>query len=496
VSPGHVTVAQMMSMVPVDSLRIPTSPYQEQMLRWTLHCERAQLSGELVEATAQQRGVLMSNGRSDGYMMSQAVDLTSGCTEEVVRTALAALVCRHLILRTHYEFNVATNTFDQVIRAEDGFVVPLAICVSSDEWHACLQRTGFEPFDVLATPPIRAALLLDATDESIRRISFTMHHASTDLESMHWLASELAQLCEQILRGEPIDESKRWQYQYADFAVEQRRDSDEPQRRLGPAHPVLEWWCDKLVACPEVTGLPLDHALTPVQCSRVHCTRVDLKSPLGWRLREMSSSVGSTPLCGLFAMFSSLLMHWGKCDTVMFGLPVVSRPVPSVVGYFSNDLPLCFTSSMMESCLQTATKLAMQEMKQAIAHSEATYARLVDARFQATGALPSPAYRSLYQVMLQVLPSPPGATAEQISESVDAFIHDRQHMSEMDLMMTLLGPTPDGGIPGAIRYDSAKYDEQTIKRLVAAFAELVERALEEPDVAIGVHLERVGGPSV
>jgi hypothetical protein len=42
------------------------------------------------------------------------------------------------------------------------------------------------------------------------------------------LASELAQLCKQTLHGEPIDESKRWRYQYADFSVEQRRDSDEP----------------------------------------------------------------------------------------------------------------------------------------------------------------------------------------------------------------------------------------------------------------------------
>jgi hypothetical protein len=74
----------------------------------------------------------------------------------------------------------------------------------------------------------------------------------------------------------------------------------------------------------------------------------------------------------------------------------------------------------------------------------------------------------------------------------DTFVRDREQMSEMDLMVTMIGPLSDGAIPGVIRYDSAKCDEQSIVRLIAAFVEFVELALDEPDVALEVHLERVG----
>ena len=155
------------------------------MLRWTFHCEVAQLSGELARASAEERAKLLCHGRSDGYMMSQLVELQTCCSADVVRAALAHLVRRHAILRTHYSFNATTNHFDQLIRAEDGFVVPLTICTKAAEWQACVHRTGAEPFDLLTTPPFRAALLLgestgDSVIESPTRMSITLHHVSTD----------------------------------------------------------------------------------------------------------------------------------------------------------------------------------------------------------------------------------------------------------------------------------------------------------------------------
>ena len=76
----------------------------------------------------------------------------------------------------------------------------------------------------------------------------------------------------------------------------------------------------------------------------MHSLRVQLKAPLGATLRKACTAAGGTPLCGLLALFASLLMRLSESDLVVFGLPVVARPVASIVGYFSNDLPLCFTS--------------------------------------------------------------------------------------------------------------------------------------------------------
>jgi len=195
------------------------------------------------------------------------------------------------------------------------------------------------------------------------------------------------------------------------------------------------------------------------------------------------------------ATFASLLLNLSQSDIVVFGLPVVNRPTQSMIGYFSNDLPLCFGSQLHALSFKDAVRSVHLEMKESIARSQVTYARMVDAHHRAVGTLPSCARRSLYQVMLQYLPCPPGQSTEEMEAAIAAALQDRAQMSEMNLFMFLLGPYPDGSVLGVLRYDSALYKEETMRQLVTTFEQFVELAVADPSQSLESLLKSLLGAS-
>ena len=208
--------------------------------------------------------------------------------------------------------------------------------------------------------------------------------------------------------------------------------------------------------------------------------------------------VGVTPICGLVAFFAAFILQTSGQPEIVLGQPFVLRTQQeqqNLVGYMSNDLPIRFSERIRSMDLRSAAQAVQKELREAIKHSEATYARIVDACCSALGLKPSAAYRPLFQTMVQLMPPQAnmhmrGTAGEMDELPVNPQIFER--MAEVDLRLGLFGPMDDGSLSGMLVYDTALYRRQTIQRVGRGFEALVKLALKAPTTALGDGMQEIG----
>ncbi|MFE6359607.1 amino acid adenylation domain-containing protein [Streptomyces sp. NPDC057806] len=412
------------------------------------------------------------------YCEPKAIRLDGPLDVPALRRALRRVADRHPALRT--VFGEADGVPYQEIRARGDLDCPLddhSGATEEEALRAVLAAHARGGMD-LGAGPLVTARLLRLSDE--RHLLFLLaHHIVFDSSSTAVLARDLAA----CYRGEeppPLAEPPA-------------------PARPGPAEAAasLDFWRRELAGAPELT-LPTDRPRPPVRTGAGASLTHHLDAGLVGRLRTFAAGHRATLFMTLTGAIGAVLGRSSGQRDVVLGTAVAARPVGAEdqVGLFLDTVPLRVDLGGDPDFPALLRRVRDGSMT-AYEHRGIPFDELV-------GALNpprDPSRNPLFQVMVEyeneggVDFDPPRVTA--------ALLDVPSERAPFDLSVYLTHHAD--GLRFMVEYDTALFDEATVRRLVDQVEQVLRRALDtpaaplddltDPDPALLARLGRLDEPA-
>ena len=413
---------------------------------------------------------------SRAYHLGTAVRVHGPLDVDALRVALAHLVARHEPLRTRFELiDAADMTIgDQLAQIVDH--TARAVLTEVDltgrdaaEIEAAIRAERDRPFDLGAGPLLRAWVACTGPADHV--LLLTAHHIVGYGWSMAVLGDELSRAYAACVRGAEPDLADL-PIQYADFA-EWQRDQVADGTEGG-----IAYWTDALAGMPALE-LPTDRPRPMRQSYRGARLSVDLGAQTSAAVSRFARAAGATEFMVATAAFEAVLGRLSGQDDFGVGTPVAGRTRPELeplIGFFVNTVVLRADLSGDPS-LRTLLGRVRDTALEGFLHQDTPFEKLVE-RLVLDRDLSRP---PLFQTSI-AMQNTPAATLTLAGTEVEAITLPSA-TATFDLTLAL---RPDqGGIVGALEYNSDLFDEATARRIGGYWTALLEAGIDAPDEPIG-----------
>ena len=273
------------------------------------------------------------------YLVPTAIRLGGALDREALAQAFDELLRRHEVLRTR----IVVVDRSSVAVVDEGFrldlpLVELSALPEAEREAALRDAIAAElrrPFDLSATPPIRARLFALGDEDHVLLV--VIHHIATDGWSMDVLRRELAELYEALHAGR-ASALPALPVQYADYAAWQRSwlSGEVLERQLA-------WWKKHLEGAPAALDLPTDRPRPSVMSHRGGRQSFALPLALSGALGALARREGATLFMVLLSAVDVLLCRYTGQRDVVVGTPIAGRThaeTEGLIGFFVNTLAL------------------------------------------------------------------------------------------------------------------------------------------------------------
>jgi amino acid adenylation domain-containing protein len=417
---------------------------------------------ELVPSFGQQRLWFLDRMHpgSREWVAPLFVRLPAGVTPEAVRQSLDAVAARHEVLRTRYP---AEGGRPRLVVDPPG-PVELTECESGPEQLSAVLRAELgRGFDLAAGPIWRALLVHRPQADPLLLV--TAHHIACDGWSSRLLEREIRDCCTAFSTGgrpAPAPLPVR----YADFARWQRDQLTDDVRARELAH--WRGTLDRL----EPLELPTDRPRPPERDPDGAVVPFVLAPAVVAEVERLARACSGTPFMVLLSAFAALLGRYTGSDDVAIGSPVAGRSRPEVepvVGFFLNSLVLrCDLSGRPDfSALVERTRAGCLA---AFAHQALPFEHLVDELQPTRDLSRTPLYQVAFDLHDDDLTGG-GADTSELETYQEIWT-----VAKTDLTL-FMRRRPDGSMAAVLEYATALFDRDTVERMAAHFATLLERLL-------------------
>lgn len=304
------------------------------------------------------------------YDVPLAVRLRGALDLPALRSALAAVIQRHTVLRSVYEPDDGGEARPRVL--EYHLVTPLHEVADESALEALLAAEVGHRFDLGTTVPVRTWVAQLGRQDHVLMVN--MHHIVTDGWSVRLLFGELEELYA-AARQHRAPAVPELPCQYADVARWERGRLAGPRRRE-----LLDHWRRELDGAVPLE-LATDRPRPAVFDHRGESRYLDIPDDLVDALRTLGAADGVTLYMVLLAGFVATMACHGGTDDVVLGTSVAGRDHPAVsnlIGFFANTLPLRVQvpdNPTFRELMQRARRATLG----AYAHQEMPFDVLVDA---------------------------------------------------------------------------------------------------------------------
>ncbi|WP_286191325.1 non-ribosomal peptide synthetase [Comamonas sp. JC664] len=439
---------------------------------------RASRERALPLSFAQQRLWFLDQMESGGafYNVPVAVRLRGALDSRALERSFDALVRRHESLRTTFQarggtpVQVVSDATD--IRLDVVDLRPWLEAERSIEARRIADAEALRPFNLETGPLLRATLVRKGEEE--HELVVVMHHIVSDGWSMGILVKELVALYGAFSEGKasPLPELP---VQYADYAVWQREwlQGEVLEEQLG-------YWRRVLEGAPAALELPTDKPRPAVQSYRGGTKGLEWPKGLWGEVKALAQSEGATPFMVLLAAFQVVLSRYARQEEVCVGTAIANRTrgeTEGLIGFFVNTLVLRGKVEGGKS-FRELVREAREVTLGAYAHQEVPFERVVEELEPERDMSRSP----LFQVML-VLQNAPGGEVSLPGLKVEAA-ESAGRTSKFELTLGV-GETSEGGLSGALEYNSDLFEPETVERLLRHLRVLAEAAVSKPETRLG-----------
>ncbi|HKH61041.1 MAG TPA: amino acid adenylation domain-containing protein [Flavitalea sp.] len=406
------------------------------------------------------------------YHMPAQLRLKGTLDVDALKYALRNVVNRHEVLRTvMLEDNGVAY---QHVMPKDGLklsVIDGSVYKDDAEWlRKLINRFVYDPFDLSKDHMLRASLIMLHDHEHILLV--TMHHIASDGWSVSIIVKEVVELYNSYKEGTPVQLSPL-RIQYADFSIWQRTNI------VGKVlESKIQYWKEKLDQVAPLQ-LPTDFSRPLLQSTKGSYVNFKISKEISSALISLSQQQGATLFMTLLSAFKVLLHRYSGQEDICVGTPIAGRQqqeVEDLVGFFVNTLAL---RTQVNSNIPFTSLL--QEVKtttlEAYAHQELPFEKVVDVVVKERNMARSP----LFQVMFifQNTPEVPTLHLGNVQLIREASVHDT---TKFELSFNISQTAQ--GVQGSVEYCTDLYREDTIKRMIDHYIELLGSIVQTPEQKI------------
>jgi len=406
------------------------------------------------------------------YNETAAVLLEGPLDAPLFKECLNQIVARHEILRTRFPAveGAPVQSISPTGAVELNRLDLQAHPQAEKEARQQAAELAKQPFDLAEGPLLRCTLFALAPNRHF--FSLVIPHIICDGWSLSLFFSELGGLYQaQLGGGKPA--LPNLPIQYADFAAWQRgwmRDEVLQTHQT--------YWKNNLSGAPASLELPTDHPGSAETASDGARQSILLPAPLTQALQELNRREASTPFLSLLSALVILLHKWTRQSDLVLGTVVAGRGRPeleNLLGCFLNCLPLRIQLNGSETGrdILTAVKASLLEAHR---HVDCPFEKIVETVNPERRRDRNPIYNVGF--LLHNFPRTVLATGELTG----TFLPLEREAALLDLRF--IGEEDERGLSLSCDYRMDLFEPQTISALMEAFAHILQRLLEAPQMEL------------
>ena len=432
---------------------------------------RARAQGSRSRASFAQQRLWLAEQFEPGtalYNMPSAWRIEGDLHIALLEQSLNLIIARHEVLRT--TFSTEDGQLYQTVLPNRSLSLSLRQLPNAEAVTVAMQEEADQAFDVLNDCLLRVQLLSYQPQEYILLI--TLHHMIADGWSSRILLEELGQLYQSLQAGQasPLPPLS---VQYADFSAWQHE-------LLAQAHiqSQLEYWRKTLDGAVAVLEMPTDRPRPAQMTHRGATLEFSLSPATTNRLRQLGQAHQASLFMCLAAVFNILLQRYSRQNEICLGYPVANRTeleLEGMLGFFANTLVLRTQLDAQPSFLSL-----LNQVRSAVLDGDANQDVPFEQVVAALCAERSSSHAPLFQAMLGL--NNTGQAKLDLAQLKVSAVTSRYSIAKYDLMLLL--DELDGGLCGALEYNTDLFDEATMQRLCGHYHNLLEAVLAQPEAAL------------
>ncbi len=350
------------------------------------------------------------------------------------------------------------------------------------EVSALVSAHAQHVFDLSAEVPLRAALLVRGTRESV--LVLVMHHIAGDGWSMGLLARDVslayAARCSDGVPGfEPLP------VQYADYTLWQREllgSEDDPGSMLARQ---VDYWRQALEGAPEELSLPVDRPRPVAASYRGGGVGLAVSAGLHARMTRLAAAEGVTVFMVLQAAVAVLVSRLGAGTDIPLGTPVAGRvddALDDLAGLFVNTLVLR-TDLSGNPAFAEVLKRVREAALEAFGHQDVPFERLVEKLAPSRSLARHPLFQVMVVLQNQApaVVDLPGISAELIPPGETAAKFDLS----FDFEEAFDAAGSPAGLRGSVTYAADLFEQATVEAVAQRFIRVLETVTTDPRTPLG-----------
>lgn len=394
--------------------------------------------------------------------------------EGVLERALAFILDRHEVLRTHFPV-VNGEPFQQIDPAGAFrlFKTDASSMQNGEKYAISIVRSMRDTrFDLQQGPLFCVKFIKLSSTEYV--LCIVVHHSIFDRDSLEIFCHELATAYADISEG-AWPKMNPLPVQYADYATWEHRVlcGDE-------AADHLTFWEEHLAGASFQLDLPTDRPRPTAPSWHAGSVEISIPPETADRLRNVATDRGATIFMLCLAAYHVILSRYAGADDTVVGIPVNQRSntaLERMIGFFANSLPihLKISNDMHFSDLVDHAKYAVLD---AYEHSIIPFDHIVDRIGPSREASRNPIMQvwfdlanSVKRTDGQVLRLPELET----SNFDNGTVHTR-----FDFEMHLVRHQ-SGALHGQLLYADELFDQGTAKRFARHYENFLAAAAANPE---------------
>ncbi|WP_432407296.1 amino acid adenylation domain-containing protein [Wukongibacter sp. M2B1] len=405
-----------------------------------------------VMSSAQKRMYLVNKIDRDGiaYNMPIIFETNGELDYHRIKAAFEKLIERHEILRT--SFHMIDD--EPMQKISDHVKLDIEYIEKDDYGKSDFVR----PFDLGKAPLMRIRVV---KKEDRVQLFFDMHHIISDGVSLNILIDEFSRL----YNGETLEKLRIHYKDYSEWMM--NRDLSKQR----------EYWVKEFSGDTPILSLPLDYQRPKIQSFSGNVIREVIGKEIKQKIQSLSKANGTTEYMTLLSAVMILLQKYSRQEDIVVGSPITGRThkdTETIMGMLVNTLAMRGRPEGEKSYRDFLAEIRASTLK-AYDNQEYPFEELVESVEVVRDLSRNP----LFDVMF----------ALQNNEALQIHIEDMEFQLvpnqtvahfDLNIFMQELGDSYEI----FFEYCSELFKEETIKRMIGHFSQILEQITEFPDKKI------------